>query len=241
MFEDLIGTQVNASTRLSLDLLKFMYPSFKIVKTEFDIFPGQPFIYIGDLKWINKIKSHKEPYIIVSSTGEYDLTDRHTLMEIAYKKHNKTIPKYIEDLGLLKSPREGGWSDDDFIYNWKYVWLLGTTVDKEVDRSNMFYSILENLSIPANLTTKYLELLDKEGTTDGADYLDRALISFIKKSRNISQENTKNQKMLAIRHTFTSSYSQFVPQAILNMLESPIEYQPLKLLNFMLDITWSRR
>ena len=38
-----------------LDLLRIMYPTFKVVKSEFEITMGEPFIYAGDIKYLSKV------------------------------------------------------------------------------------------------------------------------------------------------------------------------------------------
>ena len=68
----------------ALGLLCNMYPNFKVVRTSFDINPDQPFIYIGDQKWIPLISKQTEPHIIVATTGEYDLTDHETVLNLCY-------------------------------------------------------------------------------------------------------------------------------------------------------------
>ena len=86
MFKELLNKQVVCN---DVALLQFMYPNFRVVKTTFEIYPEEPFIWVGDSKYISKIHKRTELHIIVASTGEYDLTDMKTLIQLAYMKHNK--------------------------------------------------------------------------------------------------------------------------------------------------------
>ena len=64
-----------------------------IVKTKEDVIysinTNKPFIYSGSGLIFELVKKSDVPYIIVSSSGDYNLDDRETLLELAYKKHNK--------------------------------------------------------------------------------------------------------------------------------------------------------
>ena len=98
---DLIGKQIKCYIDNktidynALSILQMLYPTYQTVYTVFDIYPDVPFIYIGDLKYINKVKERSEPYILVATTGEYDFTDKETLLKVAYQYHGKEIPKYV--------------------------------------------------------------------------------------------------------------------------------------------------
>lgn len=246
MFQDLLGTQVccykdGKLNYMAMDCLSFMYPTFKKVKTEFDIFPGDPFIYVGDIKWLNKIQKYKEPHILVSSTGEYDLTDRKTLLELAYSKHQKNPPKYLIDSGIYND-----WTPAQFLNNWKYIWLLGQPLDKIQEQNNVFFQILSSVfnpngqPNPLNMIQVYTQALEDYGA-DTFKYYESYMLSFIKKSRKQDELNTKNKTMLLMRNKYLHSYDQFTHDAISNYLHSSIDYEPLKFLNFLLDIVWAGR
>lgn len=95
MLQDLLNKQVICPDP---SILQFMYPNFKRVKTEFEIFPDEPFIWNGDHKYIDKVKKHTELHIIIANTGDYDLTDMKTLVDLAYIKHGKFTYKVMKDL-----------------------------------------------------------------------------------------------------------------------------------------------
>lgn len=90
MLDDLINKQVMCS---DVGVIQFMYPMFRIAKTKDDVIysinTNQPFIYSGSGLLFELVKKSDVPYIIVSSAGDYNLDDRETLLELAYKKHNK--------------------------------------------------------------------------------------------------------------------------------------------------------
>lgn len=94
MLEDLLNKQVICPDP---SILQFMYPNFKLVKSEFAIFPDEPFIWNGDPKYISKIKKRPELHIIIANTGEYDLTDPETLVKLAYIKNGKFSYKTLKD------------------------------------------------------------------------------------------------------------------------------------------------
>lgn len=244
MFEELIGKQIccyknNKLDNTAMSCLRIMYPLFKVVSTEFDIYPGEPFIYTGDIKWVHKIQKYKEPHIIVASTGEYDLTNRATLMQLAFMKHKKQVPKYLDatDGGI---DLEKDWDLYTFMLNWKYVWLLGTPLDKVKEQNKTFFTLLDSLSSPVKLIAEFSNAMSTYGE-DTFKYLEYTMISFIYKCKDMTVENTKSQKMLEIRSKFINSFSGNIHNAVWNLTHSTIDYQPLRFLNFLLDLTWPDR
>lgn len=217
----------------ALSFLQIMYPTFKLVKTEFDIYPDEPFIYIGDQKWIPKIQTHTEPHIIVATTGEYNLTDRDTLVSLVFARHNKKPPQYLSE--LVKN-----WDDDTFYYNMKCAWLLGVVPDKELQKNDLFLKIITNFKSPFDMSKEYLQALDLLGDS-ALKYIEGNLISFILKSREPNDTNTKKKGMFDLQQQFHNQCDKNVPNAIQNLLESPIDNQELKYLNFLLDLTWANR
>lgn len=217
----------------ALSFLQIMYPTFKLVKTEFDIYPDEPFIYIGDQKWINKIQKHTEPHIIVATTGEYNLTERDTIVSLVFSRHNKKVPQYLAE--LVKS-----WDDDTFYYNMKFAWLFGVVSDRELEKNDLFIKIITNFSSPFDMMKNYLQTLDTLGD-DALKYIESSLIRFINKSREPTDANTKTKGMFMLQQQFYNQCDKNVSKAIQNLLESPIENQELKYLNFLLDLTWANR
>ena len=217
-----------------VSLLKMMFPNFKLVNSKFEIYPNEPFIYIGDIKWINSIKTRQEPHIILATTGEVDLTDRKQLCEVLYNGHNKKVPQYIED--LLDQ-----WDDATFYYNMKYVLLHGVVSDKELKKNELFINIISNFSNPVKLINAYFESVESLDEVNSLKYLESNLISFINKSRNMDDINTKNQFMFKLRQSFNYSYDKNVSNAVYRLLDSDIDNLELKNLNFILDLIWRVR
>lgn len=233
---DLIGKQIKCYTDIktidynALSILQMLYPTFQTVYTVFDIYPDTPFIYLGDLKYINKVKERKEPYILVSTTGEYDFTDRETLMKVAYAYHKKAVPKYIDAVYR-------NWSQSQFYYNLKLIILLGSSVDKEFADKKLLLNVVNNVTSPIRLIRDYLTDLENETT----EYFENDLLSFISRSENINIGTTKNKKSLRIRTTFYQICGKNIQTAVNNLLESNISNLDLRNLNFILDLVWINR
>lgn len=233
---DLIGKQIKCyidSKTIdynALSILQMLYPTFQTVYTVFDIYPDIPFIYIGDLRYIKKVKEHTEPYILVATTGDYDFTDKETLLKVAYAYHNKEVPAYI--LKLYKT-----WTSSQFYYNLKLIILLGTSVDREFLENKLLLNIINNVTSPIKLIKNYLEDIEVEST----EYLENDLLSFIDRSINMNKATTQNKKSLKARTTFYQICKKNIPTAIDNLINSNIDNLDLRNLNFILDLIWSIR
>lgn len=214
----------------ALSILQMLYPTYQTVYTVFDIYPDIPFIYIGDLKYIKKVKERKEPYILVATTGEYDFTDKETLLRVAYLRHGKEVPKYI--LEVYKT-----WTTAQFYYNLKLIILLGVAIDKELADKQLLLNVVNNVASPIRLIKDYLKDTEVEST----EYLENDLLSFIDRSSNIDQGTTKNKKSLKVRTTFYQVCKNNIPTAIDNLINSNIENLDLRNLNFILDLVWATR
>lgn len=217
-----------------LSLLKMMFPNFRVVYSKFEIYPNEPFIYIGDIKWINTVRNRSEPHLILATTGEINLLDRKQLCEVLYTGHNKKVPQYLVE--LLDS-----WDDDSFYYNMKFVLLNGVVPDKELKRNELFINIISNFSSPLNLIKAYFDSIDSLDEYNSLKYLESNLISFIMKSRNMDSVNTKNEYMFKLRQSFVYSYDKNVSGAVYKLLDSSIDNLELKNLNFILDLIWKNR
>lgn len=233
---DLVGKQVKCyidSKTIdynALSILQILYPDFQTVYSVFDIYPGIPFIYLGELKYISKVKERKEPYIIVSTTGEKDFTDKEELLKVVYAHHKKEVPQYIKDIWET-------WTQNQFYCNLKLIALLGSSVDKEFLDRRILINIINNVASPVRLTKEYLRDTEKEST----EYLENDLLSFIDRSANIDRATTKNKKSLRLRATFYQLCKKNLSVAINNLVESNIENLDLRNLNFLLDLIWLDR
>lgn len=233
---DLIGKQIKCyidSKTIdynALSILQMLYPNFQTVNTIFDIYPDIPFIYVGDLRYIKKVKERTEPYILVATTGDYDFTDKETLLKVAYLYHGKEVPKYI--LEVYKT-----WNTSQFYYNLKIIILMGVAVDKELVDKKLLLNIVNNVTSPIKLIKDYLKDIEVEST----EYLENDLLSFIDRSSNINRGTTKNKKSLKVRTTFYQVCKNNIPTAVENLINSNVGNLDLRNLNFILDLVWSTR
>ena len=233
---DLVGKQIKCyidSKTIdynALSILQMLYPNFQTVCTVFDIYPDIPFIYTGDLRYIKKVKERTEPYILVATTGDYDFTDKETLLKVAYLYHGKEVPKYI--LEVYKT-----WTTNQFYYNLKLIILLGVAADKELLEKKLLLNIVNNVTSPVVLIKDYL----KDIETESAEYLVNDLLSFMDRSSNIQRGTTKNKKSLKVRTTFYQICKKNIPTAIENLIDSNISSLELRNLNFILDLIWPTR
>ena len=233
---DLNGKQIKCYTDSknidynALSILQMLYPNYQTVTTVFDIYPDIPFIYIGDLRYVKKVKERKEPYILVATTGDYDFTDRETLLKVAYLHHGKEVPKYIQE--IYKT-----WSNSQFYYNLKLIILLGVSIDKELEEKQLLLNVINNATSPIRLVKDYLRDIETEST----EYLENDLLSFIDRSSNINKGTTKNKKSLKVRTTFYQVCNKNIKIAVDNLVNSNIENLDLRNLNFILDLVWSTR
>ena len=233
---DLVGKQIKCYVDNktmdynALSILQMLYPNYQTVYSVFSIYPDVPFIYIGDLRYINKVKERTEPYIIVSTTGEYDFTDKETLLKVAYQRHGKEIPKYI-----LESYQT--WSQSQFYYNLKVIILLGSSADREFLDKQLLLNIVNNVASPIKLIKDYLKDVELEST----EFLENDLLSFIGRSANINAGTTKNKKSLRLRTMFYNICKKNIPVAMDNLINSNIDNLDLRNLNFILDLIWLNR
>lgn len=280
-FPDLLNLQVRGITEEKVDdkvigYLRTMYPTFRLVKTEFEIFDGEPFIYIGDPKYLYKYQKRPELHILVSTTGEYDLTDRDTLINLAYSHknggwedihinqslYNRNKDTIFNDRGIdskgrihsdfihLYKPNEyihqgrgrpksvdselvKSWTPSQFDYNFKYLWVLGFIPEKELEKDKLFLDIITHVQKPFEMITAFLKATE----TCGVKFVQESLLSFIEKSMEISDINTKSKGLLMLRNQFKTSYKNNISPAVMSLLESSVDNEELRLLNFITDLT----
>jgi len=126
---------VNHSVKTTdIGFLQFLYPNFIILDKPV-LYSDKPIIFTGETKYINQIKKLGVPYISLSALAEYDLTDRLTLLKVAFSKYNRPVPKYLlefyEDL-------------DDFTFRdlVEYYWITGKWTLKEYNNSRSIFRVL---------------------------------------------------------------------------------------------------
>lgn len=221
MFQELINKEVVCN---DISIIQFMYPTFKLAKDKFCMYFSEPFIYIGDYRNIPIVKDYDVPHIIVSSTGEYNLNDRDTLINLAYKKHNKRIPQYIAEL-------LGTWTNEQFRYNWKHLWVHGTIPSEEVEQNKMFFDILDNIENSYLLLSTYIKSLPISDLTN----LEDQLINFI--SNSMENKESKYSWYQKCQKTFKSLYGKNVPHAVSRLLHNSNPSPALQNLSLLIDIT----
>ena len=213
-----------------LSILKMMYPDFRLVKSMFEIYPDDSFIYIGDPNYINSVKNKPNPHIIVATSG-IDLLDKKVLLEYVYGFKGKSVPKYFEDKNFLKF-----WSDSEFYYNLKFILLLGKVQDEEVDKASLFLKIIENISNPHIMIKEYLNFLST--SDDSVRYIDSGLVTYINNALTVADDfNTKSNAEIIGKRAFVQSYGELIPKAVNNLLDSKVDLDELRLFNFIRDLT----
>lgn len=214
----------------ALSILQMLYPTYQTVSTTFDIYPDVPFIYIGDLKYISSVNNRKEPHIIVATTGEYDFTDKETLLKVAYMKHKKKIPQYVLDIYRT-------WGSEQFYNNIKNIILFGTSIDKELNNNTILLDVINNITNPIEVIKLYLKGIE----TNDVLYLENDLLSFIDRSANLNINTTKNKKTLELRAKFYAMSNKNIKEAVNNLINSNIDSLELRNFNFILDLIWLNR
>jgi hypothetical protein len=158
---------INHSVRTNdIGLIQFMYPSYIIIDKP-PIYSDKPILFVGETKYVNKIKELNVNYIIVSQVGEIDLTDRLTLLQVAFSKYNKNIPKYL--LSFYNDL-----DDNTFMELFKQYWITGKWNLKSYDNTGAFLEFLYSFKTDTFTMAKtYLELLNKVG----AEYIEMSLLT----------------------------------------------------------------
>ena len=156
-----------------IGFLQFLYPNFIILNKPV-LFSEKPIIFVGETKYINQIKSLGVDYIVVSATGEIDLTDKLTLLKVIFNKYNRPVPKYLLEF----------YNDlDDYTFRElvEEYWLTGKWRLKEFDNTGAFLEFLYSFKTDTyQISKSYLELLHKTG----AEYLEMSLLTFLNRVVN---------------------------------------------------------
>ena len=248
-----------------LDLLRIMYPTFKVVKSEFEITMGEPFIYAGDIKYLSKVSRRLEPHILVSSTGEYNLSDRNTLIDLAYSHNNggwmyvdkdsrdsitdeeydNLTPEKKQHYILVgkKRPKRlspeyiESFNDKAFYSGWKNLWVTGTFNSEEVKHETLFFDIISNLNSPMKMFLKLFEAID----TAGVSFIENKLLDFIYKSKHPDDVTIKNKFMASATNSFNNSFDKNVSYAVIKLLKFDCDNKKVRLFKFLYDLTISNK
>lgn len=215
---------VNHSVKVDdIGLLQFMYPNY-IITDKPILFTDKSVIFTGETKYVNQIKNLGVDYIFVSYTPEIDLTDRLTLLDVAFTKWNKNVPKYV-----LKFYKDL----DDFTFReqFEYLWVTGKWNLKEYDNTGAFLEFLYSFKTDTyNIAKTYLQLLHKTG----AEYIEMSLLTFLNRVVLPSGKLSKwYQKTI---DDYRLSKYRFIKPALDKYIESPIYNSELRIFNFILDL-----
>ena len=215
---------LNHSVKIKdIGLLQYLYPNFIILNKPI-IYSDRPIIFTGESKYINQIKNLNVDYILISELAEYDLTDRLVLLNVAFAKYNKKVPKYLlsfyEDL-----------DESTFIELVKQYWITGKWPLKEYTTSGAFLEFLQSFNTDTYTISKtYLQLLNKTG----AEYIELSLLTFLNRVLNPSTRLSKwYQKVI---NDFKNSKRDLISTAINNYINSPIYSTELRIFNLILDL-----
>ena len=205
MLDDLINKQVMCS---DVGVIQFMYPMFRIAKTKDDVIysinTNQPFIYSGSGLLFELVKKSDVPYIIVSSSGDYNLDDRETLLELAYKKHNKKPTSSNYFLMTTKY--------DEFLYYFKYLWICGELPNLYIESEFAVNSLLEVIDCPR----LFLAMLLKCCNDKNVNKIEEMLIMFIINSVENKVSSITNNWLYSKQQKFCYLYKRKLPNAIKN-------------------------
>lgn len=215
---------INHSVKIKdIDFLLFLYPDY-IITDKLPMFSDNNIIWIGESKYINKLKELNINYIVVSSVGEIDLNDRLTLLDVVFSKWKRIIPKYLlefyQDL-----------DDSTFREQVEYMWVTGKWRLKEYDNTGAFLEFLRSFNTDTVTISKtYLQLLNKVG----AEYIEMSLLTFL--NRVVIPTNNISWWYKKVIEEFKRAKYNSIKPAILNYMNSPIYNTELRVFNFILDL-----
>lgn len=206
-----------------IGFLQFLYPNFIILNKPV-LFSEKPIIFIGETRYINQIKSLGVDYIVVSATGEIDLTDKLTLLKVVFHKYNRPVPKYLLEF----------YNDlDDYTFRElvEEYWLTGKWRLKEFDNTGAFLEFLYSFKTDTyKITKSYLELLHKTG----AEYLEMSLLTFL--NRVVNPGSRLSKWYLKTINDFKLSKYQLIEPALYKYMQSPIYNSELRIFNLIMDL-----
>lgn len=183
-------------------LVYFMFPNY-LPREELFFDYENSVIYIG--KYVSDLKktlqSGTKEFIAVVNTGmyDYDISNRDSLVELAYSKWEKEVPKSISD--IVQSMYE-----IDFINFFKILWITGTSYIDTDSTLSVFelYKVLGGQRY--DILRKYFEL--KEIYSDS--YIYSCLLSFIDKSVHPEQVSSQNGRYLKMLDDFKNEYHEVI-------------------------------
>ena len=206
-----------------IGFLQFLYPNFIILNKPV-LFSEKPIIFVGETKYINQIKSLGVDYIVVSATGEIDLTDKLTLLKVIFNKYNRPVPKYLLEF----------YNDlDDYTFRElvEEYWLTGKWRLKEFDNTGAFLEFLYSFKTDTyQISKSYLELLHKTG----AEYLEMSLLTFL--NRVVNPGSRLSKWYLKTINDFKLSKYQLIEPALYKYMQSPIYNSELRIFNLIMDL-----
>lgn len=215
---------VNHSVRINdLGLLQFMYPNYIIANKPL-LCSDKPIIFTGETKYINQIKNLGINYIFVSYLGEIDMTSRDVLLDIAFSKYNKKVPKYIQEF-------KNDLDDNLFMELIKYLWVTGKWSLKEYDNTGAFIEFLKSFKTDTyNISKTYLSLLDKTS----AEYIETSLLTFLQKVVTPGAKTSKWYKQII--DEYRNSKKDLIEPALNTYIDTKVSNSELRIFNLILNL-----
>lgn len=213
-----------------VNFLKFFYPNFKIISSVEYFSNYEGIIYIVDSKnmaYANNIKDMGIPYILVSNSCEYDLSNRDILLEFVFSHHNKSVPKYVLEMKDALDNRT-------FYSLVKNYWVTGSWSLKEYDSVSAFIEFINSFS--GHRRVQFIK--DLLGLIDicSVNKLEQMFLSFLQKVQNNDAVLTGSYGKAVL--AFRKSRHMSIEDAVLKNITSPIDNQYLRLYNFIISLKY---
>ena len=216
-----------------LDLLRFMYPNYKVVYNLDNI--DSSIIYAGNLSLVDDLVEmfkDKNYDFIVYTRGmtDIDLKDRLTLVNVVFEKYKRLVPKYLMDI-------LNDLDDDTFIRNIKHYWIYGKWETKVIESKDNFYTFIETIN--KSSIQMYKSFFNT--IADSNSYvLESSLMTFITR--------VKDNKTQDVYYKYRNKLNMFSGNklnASLNGIKHSLDYNidnhELKLLNELICIMDARK
>lgn len=215
-----------------INLLKFMFPTYDIVKDDLNPFPIKPGIFIGNVVDKEKfVKIYSEAgldYIVVSPSSDINLYDRRILTQITFEKWKRFPPKYLcGPEGFVDYM-----SDEEFMRCFKHHWVTGKWLIKEMPQENTFLQLVDAFNLPkGEFMRRFFEIVNEIGPY-------RIESSFITFLQRVKYNNYKGNDIIYRMKlkSFTGERLEKAEQTLYNCLDTDIDNFKLRLLYLMINV-----
>lgn len=229
---------INSSVAVpDISLLQFFFPNFVVCDSVVPFYDGGV-IFTGDKSKLQRLRELGIPYICLSKTPEFDLTNRDVLFEFVYSKWGKSVPKYVTE--YLQTLDEKA-KVSEYINLVKQVWVTGKCSINEKEQQNLF-TLIENIEKSSMDGVKCLfNVADKINTKTVQSFL----INFLYKAQRFDEIKDSMKESGYKKSVSTFSKSSMIvnniPHAIENYLYSEHKNEVLKIAQLILDLYNTRR